>query len=164
MNSGSSAPISSGVQSGARAASSSLVAVVAAGLHRHVAAGDLHHDHVLDARAGLQRLVRIGLQRHLAPAAAALIGGDQHRALAVLDAVGQAVRREAAEHDGMHRAEPGAGEHRHRRLDHHRQIDRDPVAALDAEPLQRVRQPADLVVQLAVGDRLRGCSGRRPPR
>ena len=105
-----------------------------------------------DRRADRQRLVRIGLQRHLAAAAAAFIGGDQDRAFAVLDARGQAVRREAAEDDGMHRADPGAGQHRHRGLDDHRQVDADPVALLHAEAAQRIGQAADPLVQLAVGD------------
>ena len=133
MNSGSSAFISSGGQSGEALRAQRRVVVVAAGLHRHVAAGDLHDDDVLHVRTGLQRLVGVGLQRHLAAAATAFVGGDQQLRRAVLDAVGQAVRREPAEHHGMDRADAGAGQHRHRGLGHHRQVDRHPVALLDAE-------------------------------
>ncbi len=128
------------------------VVVVAPFLHRHAAPRHLHDDHMLHGRAVLERLVRVGLQRHLAPAPAPLVGGDQDSAAAVLDAVRQAVRGEAAEHHRMDRAEPGAGQHRHRRLHHHRHIDRHPVPALHAEAAQRVGQAAHLLVQLAVRD------------
>ena len=108
--------------------------------------------------------VGVGLQRHLAAAAAALVGGDQHLRAGILDAAGQAVGREAAEHHGVDRADAGAGEHGHRRLHHHRQIDADPVALLHAERLQHVGEPADPLVQVAVGDVLLHGSGRRSPR
>ena len=62
---------------------------------------------------------------------------------------------EAAEHHRVGGAEPGAREHRDRELGHHPEVDRDPVALLDAERLQRVRGPADLVEELGVGDRAR---------
>ena len=47
---------------------------------------------------------------------------------------------------------PGAGQHRDHGLGDHRQVDRDPVALLDAELGQRVRGLADLVLELGVGD------------
>ena len=37
------------------------------------------------------------------------------------------------------------------RLGHHRQVEDDAVAALDAEAAQRAGEPRDLVAQLAVG-------------
>ena len=123
-------------------------------LHRHGRPGDGHDQDGGDGGALRQRLVRIGLQRHAPAAAAAFVGGDQQGARAILDPVGQAVRREPAEHDGMHRADPRAGQHRDRGLDHHRQVDRHPVATLDAARLQHIGQPADLLVQRLVGDRL----------
>src|SRR5262249_48599774 len=70
----------------------------------------------------------------------------------VLDAAREAVRREAAEHDGMNGADARAGEHCDRRLGDHRQIDRDAIALLDAFRPQRIREAADLFVQFAVGD------------
>ena len=42
--------------------------------------------------------IGIGLERNLAAATDALIGGDHHVGLAVVDAAGERVRREAAEH------------------------------------------------------------------
>ena len=60
-------------------------------------------------------------------------------------------RREPAEHDRVDRAEPRARQHREHGLRHHRQVDHDAVAALDAEPAQRAGETRDLVAQLAVG-------------
>ena len=62
---------------------------------------------------------------------------------------------EAAEDDRVRRADPGAGEHRDRQLRDHRHVDRDPVALLDAELLQRVGGLADLAQQVGVGERPR---------
>ena len=77
--------------------------------------------------------------------------GDHDGRCAVCDPARERVRGEAAEHHGVDRADAGAGEHRHRSLGNHRQVDRDPVALLDAERAQRVRQPADPVVELSIG-------------
>ena len=120
-------------------------------LHCHVAAGHLHDDHVLDGRALFERRVGIGLQRNRPPTAAALVGGDQHVGVAVLDAVGQAVRGEPAEHHGMDGADPCAGQHGGRSFRHHRHIDGDPVALLHAQALHRVGEAAHLLMQLTIG-------------
>ena len=48
--------------------------------------------------------------------------------LGVVDAGGELVRGEAAEHDGMDGADPRAGQHRDDRLRHHRHVDDDAVA------------------------------------
>ena len=61
----------------------------------------------------------------------------------------QRLRREAAEDDGVRRADPGAGEHRDRQLRDHRHVDRDPVALLDAELLERVGGLLDLAMEVA---------------
>jgi hypothetical protein len=90
----------------------------------------------------------------IAPAAQALVGGDHQLAAAVGDAVGDRVRREAAEHHRMDRADARAGQHRDHRLGDHRQVDGDPVALADAEVAQRVAQPAHAGVQFAVADAL----------
>ena len=98
------------------------------------------------------RGVDIGLQRHLLAAAQALVGGDDDLGLAVGDALGEAVGREAGEHHRMDRADPRAGQHRVGRFRDHRQIDGDAVALLDVPGAQDVGHLADFVVQLAVGD------------
>ena len=53
----------------------------------------------------------------------------------------------------MDRADARAREHRDRQLGNQRQVDRDAVAALDAERLQHVRELTDLAVEIAVGQR-----------
>ncbi len=88
------------------------------------------------------------------PRAVAAVGRDHGDAAAVVDAVAERVGREAAEHHRVRRADAGAGQHRHRQLRDHPEVDRHPVAGLDAEPLQRVRHPADPRVQVGVGDLL----------
>jgi tRNA(Ile2) C34 agmatinyltransferase TiaS len=52
----------------------------------------------------------------------------------------------------VHGADARAGEHRVDRFGDHRQVDADAVALLHAVAAQHVREPADLLVQLAVGD------------
>ena len=55
-----------------------VVVDVAAGQHGDGAAGAAHHDDMVDAARALDRRVDIRLERHLAPAAQALVGGDHH--------------------------------------------------------------------------------------
>ena len=88
------------------------------------------------------------------PARSPFIRRDDELARGIVDAARQAVRREATEHHGMHRADAGAGEHRVGRFRDHRQVDRDAVALLDAVRLQHVGDLADALVQLPVGDLL----------
>ena len=122
------------------------------GFHVDRRAGAAHDDHAGDVAGALGGLVDIGLERHLAAAAQAFVGGDDDVDFAVLDAAGERIRREAAEHHRMDRADARAGEHRERRLGDHRQIDGDAVALLDAARLEHIGEAADLVVQLAIGD------------
>src|ERR1700759_2108293 len=53
----------------------------------------------------------------------------------------------------MHGADSRAGQHRDGQLGDERQIDRDPVALIDAERLQDVGELADLTVEIEVGQR-----------
>ena len=134
-----------------------VVIDVAARHHVDGRAGAAHDQHVIDdARAdALDGGVHVHLQRHLAAAAQALVGGDDEGRLGVLDAACERIRREAAEHDRVDRPEPRAGEHGIGRLRDHRHVDRDPVALLDAAVAHDVGHAADLVVKLTIGDRLR---------
>jgi len=43
------------------------------------------------------------------------------------------MRRKAAKDDRVDGADPGAGQHRHRRFRHHRHVDEDALAFLDPE-------------------------------
>ena len=121
-------------------------------------AGALDHDDPVDAAALGDRGIDIGLQRHLLAAAQSLVGGDDDLGLAVGDALGEAVGREAGEHHRMDGADPRAGQHGVGGFRDHRQIDGDAVALLDVPGAQDVGHLADFVVQLAIGDvlRLRG--------
>ena len=107
-----------------------------------LAAGAAHHQHVLDHDAvpggDVDRLVGILLQRDGLAAAQALVGGDDEGRLAVDDAAGERIRREAAEDDRMDRADARAGEHRIGRFRDHRHVDGDAVALLDAVLLQHI--------------------------
>ena len=98
------------------------------------------------------RRVGIGLERHLAAAAQAFVGGDDDFRLAILDAAGERIRREAAEHHGMDGADARAGQHGVGRFRDHRQVDGDAIAFLDVAVAQNVGEAADLVVQLLIGD------------
>ena len=80
--------------------------------------------------------------------------------LGVVDPGRQLVRGKAAKHDRMDGADAGAGEHRHRRLGHHRHVDQHPVALADAEPGKNAGEPRHLVAQFAVGE-MRGLAGDR---
>ena len=129
-----------------------------------VRAGAPHHDDVIDAADLGDGGIGVGLERHLAAAAQAFVGGDDDVRLAVLDAAGERIRREAAEHHRMDRADARAGEHRVGRLRDHRHVDGDAVALLDVAVAQDVGHPAHLVVQLLVGDVLVVLRDRRLPR
>ena len=133
-----------------------VIPAVARHLHVHRAAGMAHHQHGLD-RVGAghgQRRIDIGLQWHVLAATQAFVGSNDELAGAITDAVGDRVRCEPAEHHHVHRADARAGQHRHHRFGNHRQVDGDPVALGHAEVAQRVCQPADPRVQLAIADAL----------
>jgi acetyl-CoA synthetase len=67
-------------------------------------------------------------------------GGDHRHGAGILDAVAQRLRREAAEHHRVRRADARAGLHCHHAFDRHRHVDDDAVALLHTARLQRVRQ------------------------
>src|SRR5205814_1975122 len=79
-----------------------------------------------------------------------LVLRDQHLALHVLQPARERVGREAAEHDGVRRAEPGAGKHRDRRLGNHAHVDADRGSLAHAELAERVRELGDLAEDVGV--------------
>ena len=81
----------------------------------------------------------------------------------VVDAGRQLVRRKPAEHHRMHRADPGAGQHRDRRLRHHRHVDQHAVALADPEPGEHAGDPRRPVAQLAIGEALDRAGDRAVP-
>ena len=78
---------------------------------------------------------------------------DQLR-FAVVDAGGEFLGCEAAEHDGMHGADAGAGQHGEHRLRHHRHIEDDGVALAHAEIGQHSAEQLHFRQQAAVGEAL----------
>ena len=124
---------------------------------RHIdrRAGAPDDDDMVDAADLGDGRVGVGLERHLAAAAQAFVGGDDDVRLAVLDAAGERIGREAAEYHRMNRTEARAGEDGVSRLRDHRQVDGDAVTLLDIAVAQHIGETADLVVQLFVRDGLR---------
>jgi len=86
------------------------------------------------------------------PPPPAPVGGDDHGGLGVEDAVPQGVGGEPAEDHRVDGTDPGAGQHGHGQLGHHRHVDGHPVTASDAKALQDVGEPADVGQQLGVGE------------
>ena len=112
-------------------------------------------DHVLDARTLRDGLVRVRLQRDdLSPAPGA-VRGDQDLRLGVVDPVAERVRAEAAEHDRVRSSDPRAREHGDRQLRHHPEVDVHPVALAHTQRAETVGEAADLLEEIAVGDRPR---------
>jgi hypothetical protein len=134
------------------AGSGLVIPDIAPVLHHDVAAGTAHDQHAGHAGAVGERLVDIGLQRYFLAAAQPFVRGDDEARVAILDAAGKAVRREAAEHHRVDRADPGAGEHGKGCLGNHRQVDRHPITLAHAIGLEGVGEAAHLLVQLAIAD------------
>ena len=106
-------------------------------LHHRRLGGELAREappdqHLLDLGAFLAgRLDRlVGLDLVVLHGAAAVVGvhGDKDLAFGVGDAVPAGRPAEPAEHLGVDHPEPGAGQHHHGKLRHHRHVQRDPVA------------------------------------
>ena len=86
---------------------------------------------------------------------------QDHLRLAVVDAGGEFLGRETAEHHRMDGADARAGQHREHRLRHHRHIENDDVALLDAEVAQHGAEQLHFRQQPAVGEALLGVGDRR---
>ena len=125
---------------------------VAAALHLDRLARSLEHDDGLDARCAPQRFVRVLLERHRRAPAVAAVGRDHQGRLGVVDPLAHGLGREAAEDHAVGRPDPGARQHRDRKLGHHRHVDRHPVALADAVTFQRGGEQADLAIEVPVGE------------
>ena len=109
------------------------------------------HDHdMLHRGRSLEGLVRIRLERHHAAPTPAAVRRDEHLGLGVVVAVGQGLGAEAAEDDGVDRADAGTRQHRDGRFGDHGQVNRHPIPLSHAEPLEGVRELAHLLVQLPI--------------
>ncbi|CCJ90048.1 hypothetical protein BN132_1976 [Cronobacter turicensis 564] len=119
-----------------------------------IPAGAFKHHHMFhagDARV-FQRVIDIFLKRNRTAGAHAFIGGDNETRAGVDNAPGDGLRREAPENNRVHRADTGAGKHRDGGFRHHRHIDSDHVAFLNAERGQGVREATDVAVKFAVAN------------
>ena len=127
---------------------------VAPGVPLHLAAGAPVDDHARDGFAAARGECFVGdaLQRKRLAAAHLFVAGDEGCCADVDDPLVQRLRREAAEHDRMRRADAGAGLHRDNAFDRHRHVDHDPVAFLDAALLERIRAAAYALEQVLVRD------------
>ena len=109
----------------------------------------------------VDRLVEQRLVGHDAIALDAAARRQDHLRLAVVDAGGEFLGREAAEHHRMDGADARAGQHGEHRLGHHRHIENDDVALLDAEVAQHGAEQLHFGQQAAVGEGLLGVGDRR---
>src|SRR5439155_12694003 len=81
-----------------------------------------------------------------------LVLGEQELTFHVVQPIGERLRREAAEDDGVRSAEARAREHRDRQLRDHPHVDAHRRPLADTEPLERVREADDLALELPEGD------------
>ena len=126
---------------------------VAAVHHLHLVAEAAPDDRRPHAGRALERLVGVPLQRHLAALAPPCVLRDQDLALHVVEPVGERVGAEAAEDDGVGRAQARAREHGNRQLRDHPHVDPDRRALADAELLERVGEAHDLALEIGERDR-----------
>ena len=163
MNSGSSAPISSGGHS------SSAVAMASS---HQMSRGDskstsspVWRTTMMCSMDGTFRCCRVRVGFHRDAAAGSPKGGvlrNQHLALGIVDAVTQRLRRERAEHDGVHRPDAGTRQHRNCQLGHHLQVDANAVALLDAVRFQHIGEAFHLPQQFAVAEKVLSADGSFP--
>ncbi len=116
--------------------------------------GSVDHNAMLDRWALRNGRIRVRFQGNGFAAPHALVRRDDQIAVAILNASGQGVGGKAAEDHGMDGADAGTGQHRHRDLGDHGQIDGHPVALLGAQGFQSVGESAHFAVQFLVGEGL----------
>src|SRR5690606_34729189 len=103
----------------------------------------------------VQGLVDCRLEgQDLTPAVAA-VGGDDYLGVRVVDTVGQRVRAEAAEDDGVGRADARACQHGHHRFGDHRHVDGNLDADGHTQALEDVGEAAHFYEHVVVRQRAR---------
>ncbi len=127
---------------------------VAPRLHLDGVLRSLQDDDALDVAVTVfERGVDVGLERHDLPAPPAAVCRDDELRAAVRQPVLDRLGAEPAEDHRMHRADPRACQHGHRRFRDERHVNDHPVARRDASIDQHVGESANLGVQLGVGQR-----------
>ena len=105
--------------------------------------------HLLDRLRAFERAVDGRLERHDVAAAQRAVLREHDLGAAIVDAIAQRFGGEAAEDDGVRRADARARQHADHDLGHHAHVDRDAIALLDAEAAQHGGERDHLLVQLA---------------
>ena len=119
----------------------------------HAAAAPHHDEHMLDGGAPFDRFVGVTLERHDLAATIAAVGGDQHLAAAIVDAIAQGLGREAPKHHRVYSADARTREHSEHGFRNHRQVDRHAITLLYAEMLQHVRREIHLAIHIPIRER-----------
>src|SRR5262249_61722387 len=102
------------------------------GGHRHVLriVSTIDHQHVLDGWTTFERLVHGLLEWDPGAAPPTTVGGDGHAGLAVVNAIGDGVRAENGEDEGVWRADARGGKHGDGEVRDPAQEDGQPVVSL----------------------------------
>jgi hypothetical protein len=121
-------------------------------LHRHLSARALVHKHLLDRGTANQGVVDSLLEEDSATATYTLVSSDEYFGAGVVDSLAKGTGTETGEYHSVNRTNASTGEHGIRSLRDHRHVDGNSVALSHADALQRVREPADLLIEFAVRD------------
>ena len=115
---------------------------------RHVAGRVVafEHNDFFDGGSILQRGVGNLLEQNRFSATHTSVRRDEQFARRVIDAPGERIRAESAEHDGMDRPDARASEHRDSGFRHHRHVDGNAVTFFSAERFEDVRELARLAM------------------
>ena len=107
-------------------------------------------DDFLDAWGVLQRGIGEFLEFDVFAGAQRDVGGDEQFAFGIIDAAGQRIGAEPAEHHRMNRADAGAAKHGDGGFGNHRHVNRHAVAFFYAVQFQNVGEFTDFAMQLRV--------------
>jgi hypothetical protein len=119
---------------------------------RHLSAGALVDQAVLDVWALLESVVYDLLGADRLAATLALVGGNHNLGLGVNDAITKRVGAEASKDDRVDSANTRASKERDDGLGNHRHVQSNSVALLHAHLLQHPRELRHFCHKLAVGD------------
>src|SRR5690606_15870874 len=103
-------------------------------------------------RRVLQSRIGVELQRYRFAAPVAAVGRYHHFGLAIIDALPQGFRREAAEDHAVGGADTGTRQHGNGQLGNHGHVEGDPVTFLHTELLKTVGKAVYFIIELLVGE------------
>src|SRR5690625_599751 len=115
--------------------------------------GTLADNDILDTRSAFQCLIGDVLQRNVLVPSAETIIGDQHLGVTVLHALGKRLCREPCKDDGVYSTDSGTSQSSNDQFRSHGHVNTDAVTLLNSLACQYVGKPADIFVQLTIGDR-----------